>query len=240
VVVEIVRHTNVGYLDPESGMNSAQIDYKFTPQFASGALFASSFLDTLVCQAFYNTKIIEVVNKLIGSVDNKDLDKKGAKSTLLGSSLYQIGIPDGLESKTYGALYKLLSNRKQIPLGILRGVFPHTKSGPKANKMPYVFTNPPKDTELFSCDKIFVLSQTPIKIGKVAKVRLNNHLYCQFSSAYVLSLSFRTTRRRCTSTTASARRRRRPRTSSPWSTCCATRCRPLKARTPQSTRASQQ
>ena len=50
VVVEIVRHTNVGYLDPESGLNSSDIDYKFTPQFASGALFATSLLDTLVCQ----------------------------------------------------------------------------------------------------------------------------------------------------------------------------------------------
>lgn len=50
VVVEIVRHTNVGYLDPESGLNSSDIDYKFTPQFASGALFATSQLDTLVCQ----------------------------------------------------------------------------------------------------------------------------------------------------------------------------------------------
>ena len=50
IVVEIVRHTNVGYLDPESGLNSSEIDYKFTPQFASGALFATSSLDTLACQ----------------------------------------------------------------------------------------------------------------------------------------------------------------------------------------------
>ena len=50
VVVEIVRHTNVGYLDPESGLNSSDIDYKFTPQFAAGALFATSLLDTLACQ----------------------------------------------------------------------------------------------------------------------------------------------------------------------------------------------
>lgn len=114
-----------------------------------------------------------MVNKLIGSVDNKDhsADKKSAaRTTLVGSSLYQIGIPEGLESKTYGSLYKLLAERKMIPLGLLRGVFPHTKCGPKANKMPYVFTNPPKDTELFSCDKIFVLSQTPVKIGKASKV----------------------------------------------------------------------
>ena len=49
------------------------MDYKFTPEFASGALFSTSLLDTLVCQAFYNTKIMEVVNKLIGSVDNRSV-----------------------------------------------------------------------------------------------------------------------------------------------------------------------
>jgi len=198
VVVEIVRHTNVGYLDPESGLNSSDIDYKFTPQFASGALFATSLLDTLVCQAFYNTKIIDVINRLIGSVETVDgvgsgtkpgscrpsptkpgngsLNRTGAGLSsgssylnMASSSLYQIGIPDGLESRTYGALYRLLSRRKQIPLGILRGVFSHTKSGPKSNKMPYVFTNPPKDTELFTCDKVFVLSQTPVGVNKYSK-----------------------------------------------------------------------
>lgn len=85
-------------------------------------------------------------------------------ASMANSSLYQISIPDGLESRTYGALYRLLSRRKQIPLGILRGVFSNTKSGPKANKLPYVFTNPPKDTELFTCDKVFVLSQTPVGV----------------------------------------------------------------------------
>lgn len=98
---------------------------------------------------------------------------------MFSSSLYQISIPEGLESRTYGALFQLLCKRKQIPLGepigqyihkkldlfilnltlgLLRGTFPHTSTGPKANRMPYVFTNPPKDTELFTCDKVFILS----------------------------------------------------------------------------------
>lgn len=63
------------YVMKESRLNSGDIDYKFTPEFASGALFSTSLLDTLVCQAFYNTKIIEVVNKLIGSVDNRYLER---------------------------------------------------------------------------------------------------------------------------------------------------------------------
>jgi hypothetical protein len=196
IVVEVVRQSNVSYLDPETGLNSTDIDYKFTPQFASGALFTTSLLDTLACQAFYNTKIVEVINKFVGfGVEYKDkLERHGGGSisapnsparnkypeanngdspirtpfnpkTLVGSALYQIPVlVEGLESRTYGALYSHLAKRKQIPLGILRGVFNNTKSGPKANKMPYVFTNPPKDTELFSCDKVFVLSQTPVKL----------------------------------------------------------------------------
>lgn len=199
VVVEIVLHTNVGYLDPESRLNSGDIDYKFTPEFASGALFSTSLLDTLVCQAFYNTKIIEVVNKLIGSVDNREeferKQKRGGRSSrgsggaggvkgsppsagspqkrlegsMFSSSLYQISIPEGLESRTYGALFQLLCKRKQIPLGLLRGTFPHTNTGPKANRMPYVFTNPPKDTELFTCDKVFILSPEPIRLKQNKK-----------------------------------------------------------------------
>jgi hypothetical protein len=129
-----------------------------------------------------------VINKLIGSLDSRDGAEKGntfnsfkgasspsknngsLASSMIGSSLYQISIPDGLESRTYGALYRLLSRRKCIPLGILRGVFSNTKSGPKSNKMPYVYTNPPKDTELFSCDKIFVLSPIPVGLHRIMKV----------------------------------------------------------------------
>lgn len=55
--------------------------------------------------------------------DDSSSPLKPKSNELVGSSLYQINIPDGLESRTYGSLYKLLAKRKQIPLGILRGVF---------------------------------------------------------------------------------------------------------------------
>lgn len=49
--------------------------------------------------------------------------------------------------------------------------------GAKGNKMPYVYTNPHKDTELFTCDRVFVLSPK-ILITKVS----------HFSSAADLTL----------------------------------------------------
>jgi hypothetical protein len=35
------------------------VNYKFTPQFAAGNLFASSMLDTLVGQAYFNPKVCD-------------------------------------------------------------------------------------------------------------------------------------------------------------------------------------
>ena len=172
VVVEIVKHSSIGYLDQENNIASGDVHYRFTPQFASGALFTSSLLDTIVCQAYYNPLIIKVMNKLISGIEHKDYNEIAAAAgttqikpkglaAVLGSSLYQIPIPDDLESHTYGALFKHLAKSDIIPLGSFRGVFIQMKTGPKANKLPYVFTNPPADTELFSCDKVFVLSQRP-------------------------------------------------------------------------------
>lgn len=193
-VVEIVKSENVKYLDPEAVvMTSTNIEYKFTPQFASGALFTSSLLDTLVCQAFYNTKIIKVIAELFSGVERKSRaellanikgDKKHDRrgiSAIVSSTLYQISIPD-LPNRTYGYLFKHLAHQGIIPLGIYRGVFPHMKVGPKQNKYCYCYTNPAKDTELFSCDKVYVLSPTPlispnkknIKMAENAMIKRSN------------------------------------------------------------------
>jgi potassium large conductance calcium-activated channel subfamily M alpha protein 1 len=173
VVIEIVRHNNVCYLDPESTSSSG--DYKFTPQFASGSLFTSSLLDTIVCQSFYNPQIIDVIAKLVSGGDDMDVnemeDRYGSDKTkkisgiaaIRGSCFYQIPIPADLPSKTFGSLVTYLSARNIVVLGLYRGVFAHISLGPKGNKMPYVFTNPPKDSEIFSCDKAFVLSQRPLR-----------------------------------------------------------------------------
>mmetsp|Transcript_23872 Transcript_23872/g.35024 ORF Transcript_23872/g.35024 Transcript_23872/m.35024 type:complete len:1148 (-) Transcript_23872:179-3622(-) len=177
IMIEIVRHQNVGYLDPSMSVNTHDADYKFTPQFAAGTLFTSSMLDSIVCQAFYNPQIIRVLDKLISGTDcvedqknrNPLLANKRPKvgiQAVTGSALYQIPIPDNLESKTYGSLFKHLCKDGILPLGLLRGVFTNMSMGAKSNKMSYVFTNPSKDTELFTCDRVFVLSQKVLTSSK--------------------------------------------------------------------------
>lgn len=84
------------------------------------------------------------------------------------SCLYQMSLPENLEKKTYGALYQHLASQGIVPLGLLRGVFSNMNMGAKANRSPYVYTNPDKDTELYTCDRVFVLSIKPQRVtGKV-------------------------------------------------------------------------
>lgn len=175
IVVDIVRNSNISYLDPDTHFAgvSNDLDYLFTPQFASGSLFVTSSLDSIISRVFHSRRTVDILNKFVGESERLDSELESQKfynvRGLHSSSLYQIPLPEELESRTYGALFRLLSKRKQLPLGILRGVFSDTKYGPKANRMPYVFTNPDKDTELFNCDRVFILSQTPVKISRIVK-----------------------------------------------------------------------
>jgi hypothetical protein len=189
IVIEIVKQSNIGYLDinDASTMGKRRDDYRFSPRFAAGSVFTTSALDTLVCQAFHNPQIVEVVHRLVSGIDQVDrnelivraalqsmaTDGAGAPDDedlipevmkLRGSALYQMDIPEGI--KTYERLYKYLASKDMIPLGILRGVFPQMLIGPRGNKSPYVFTNPEKGTTLYACDKVFVLSPNPIQIAK--------------------------------------------------------------------------
>lgn len=100
----------------------------------------------------------------MAQIMGKPFEAKKGLAAVVGSGMYQIKIPEG-ETRTYGELFKSMVKEGLIPLGLYRGVLKNMQVGPKGNKLPYVFTNPPKETELFSCDKVFVLSQKPI-MGK--------------------------------------------------------------------------
>ena len=199
-LIEIIHPSNIGYLETKSYSKESRAmsskSYRNSSLFASGVLFTTNALDTLICQAFYNPMIIRVLNKLVSGadykeeneigIDNIQVIKKNQKNkdnkieiqSIVSSCIYQMPIPE-IATKTYGSLFNKLSTQGIIPIALLRGVFPQTGVGPRLNTKPYVFTNPQKDTEIFSCDKVFVLSQKPIELqgintGFIDKLREEN------------------------------------------------------------------
>jgi hypothetical protein len=69
-----------------------------------------------------------------------------AKKKLLkipNSCLYQISVPEACVGKPYGVVYQYLASQGMIPLGIYRGILA-MGIGMKANRLPYVYSNPSK------------------------------------------------------------------------------------------------
>ena len=75
-----------------------------------------------------------------------------------GSSLYQIDIPDGYIGRSYFSLVKHLAKDNMLPIALYRGIVPQLTLGRLMNHLPYVYTNPKKDAEIFFGDKVFVLA----------------------------------------------------------------------------------
>jgi hypothetical protein len=75
-------------------------------------------------------------------------------SFVLGvGQLFQIALPEQFEGKTYLELFRWLTYRNMLPLGLYR-------SPSIDNDLPYVFVNCPKATMLREHDRVFVLAST--------------------------------------------------------------------------------
>lgn len=67
-----------------------------------------------------------------------------------------------LVGKAYGELFSHLSQQGIIPIGLYRGIIPHINKGVRQNRLSYVYTNPEESSEIFPCDRVFVLSTKPL------------------------------------------------------------------------------
>lgn len=166
IILEVVREENIVYMDPDQ-TQQLSFKYKFSPQFAAGRLFTPSVIDTLLIQSYYNRDLINLMNAMLG-LDMKDGSESNTKpavarsgvskrtlSEVRSSSLHQLGIPDGLGTMTYGAMFEHFSKHEVLPIGLLRGVSHVNKA--RGNRLEYVVANPMADTELENTDKVFVL-----------------------------------------------------------------------------------
>jgi hypothetical protein len=139
---------------------------------------------------------MNVLNKLISGNDqnatapgqpSRNSSKTNVPSST-SSSLYQIPMPEGLEAKNYGELVKHLAKQGILAIGLLRGLLYNMNVGPKANKMVYVYTNPCNETEVFSCDRVFVLSPKVLAIDSLSKKQISKvNIFCQIIHCCLLT-----------------------------------------------------
>ena len=67
VVTELIKEDNIAYMleDPRLYFLMNSYGYDKTPIFTSGEIYLSSLMDSLLCQAYYNSELTTVLKQLI-------------------------------------------------------------------------------------------------------------------------------------------------------------------------------
>jgi potassium large conductance calcium-activated channel subfamily M alpha protein 1 len=144
VVTELISKKNIAFLldDPLLYNIMKDYDYDQTPTFASGEVYLSSLMDSLICQAYYNPALITVLSKLLvgdmrhqkkspslsqgqqplnSLLGDTNIRQDGDFSYFKTSNLYHYKVPKEYYGMKYKALFKqLVTKRFMIPLGIYR------------------------------------------------------------------------------------------------------------------------
>lgn len=158
-------------------------EYHFSEYFVSGQVFASSMLDSLLCQYFYNPYLSFIIKALISG--DKPNNKGKEKSTfalyllLVNTHFYQIAVPEEYAEKPYSSLFDYLLQYRIIAIGLYR--HSHTQNAPAS----YVYTNPRPDTVVYEKDKVYVMAaREPVIRGHTFSTVLSTSTPPDMSSPY--------------------------------------------------------
>eukprot|EP00347_Sterkiella_histriomuscorum_P011662 403371596 len=151
IVTELAQMGAIAFLVQGGNEENYQKQgYFMSRPFASGEIYVSSLLDSLMCQAFYSPKITEILDQLI-----------------MGSANTPEKIPKKCSNLSFASIFEsCLKHFNMIVIGVYKRHFDDANSNGqnqgeprefRNNKKPYVWLHPPKFAELSIHDELFVL-----------------------------------------------------------------------------------
>ena len=166
IIADILSVNSIGFINNYGDENIESQGFWLSEAFASGELYISSMLDTLICQTFFNPYLLSIIQQLIlGDASFKfplEIMKKLKEKRIIQSSLYFIKIKDFLDKykiEYYGKrmkfeiLFGYFLDRNMIPIGIFKNPEKITK-----NNQKFVFLAPSKNTLVeIDQDKVYVI-----------------------------------------------------------------------------------
>ena len=167
IIADLISINAIGYLSATGDENIDLHGFWLNEAFASGELYISSMLDTLICQAFYDPYILNIISQLMLGESTFKFPEETLnrlnKHKFLNSSLNLYKIKELLEKFKYQnneitkkisfkLIFEFLVDKNMVPIGILR-----TSSDYYRQK--YVFLAPSKETLIdYENDGIYVIS----------------------------------------------------------------------------------
>ncbi|ETW06177.1 hypothetical protein, variant [Aphanomyces invadans] len=128
---------------PNKVENEDKIDVEHIcePSYASGRVYVSGMIDSLMSECYQKPNIIPAINLLMfGSPTDPDAQR-----------LFQVRTPKSLHGKTFGECFRKVLALNLICIGCLHSSTDKTP--------PYVHTNPPADMIIYQTDYIYVIGK---------------------------------------------------------------------------------
>ena len=167
IIADLISSKAIGFISTLGDEHMDIFGYWLNEAFASGELYISSMLDTIICQAFYNPYILNIISQLmLGESSFKfpeEILNRLEQLKYIKSSLNLYKIKEVLEKfrynqevpaskMTFKILFEFLIEKNMIPIGILRG--PTSSYSQK-----YVFLAPNKEVLInLEKDEVYVIS----------------------------------------------------------------------------------
>ena len=173
IIAELVSVSAISFINSSNDDSYVRKQgYWLSQPFALGEIYISSMLDTLICQAFYNPYITDILQQLImgsaGSNFAPGLRKKMQEKKITQSTLYLLNINDELgrlgnrdfpKKVQFKELFKFFSKNNMVPIGINRNSARLSTLKNNKNDKRYVYLCPKNDDLIdIDHDKIYILA----------------------------------------------------------------------------------
>ncbi|KAI9501942.1 hypothetical protein GGI25_000185 [Coemansia spiralis] len=171
MTVEFIHRENMQFVgDLETiTINDVYAQAFLRPSFMSGRVLAPVMLDTLVCQAYYNEHVLEILQRLIFSHGNvvhalgmAKLKEAGVTALVyneqsneeLGSGhVFLVELPARFVGRSYGSLFShCCFAHSAVPIGLYRATIHHRQP------LWYVVPNPKAECVLREDDRVYLIS----------------------------------------------------------------------------------
>ncbi|CAK4855415.1 unnamed protein product [Aphanomyces euteiches] len=117
------------------------VEHICEPSYASGRVYVSGMIDSLMSECYQKPNIIAAVNLLMF----------GSPSDPESQRVFQVPTPKSLNGKTFGECFRKVLALDLICIGCLHS---GTETTP-----PYVHTNPPADTVIYHTDYLYLIGK---------------------------------------------------------------------------------
>mmetsp|Transcript_44119 Transcript_44119/g.109664 ORF Transcript_44119/g.109664 Transcript_44119/m.109664 type:complete len:285 (+) Transcript_44119:2687-3541(+) len=127
---------------PGSGMAHSH----WWPLFASGRVYYSSVLDSLLAQAFFNPGMLRLLNQVL-----KPQTHDAAFPHAPRGHIAQLPVPPECADLPYAELFERMAAEGKVCLGLYR------EAGHHGCPLPFVYTNPTAESIVNAGDRVYVL-----------------------------------------------------------------------------------